>query len=239
MRTPGDRFIKAFNDIEIHFKSAAGAKPSARFAEVARTCAKQNKLPAAQLDALLSFGMLRNAIAHGRYYNGRPIAEPVSEVVEEIERLRKQVMTPRKVLEVLEPKQVCFVHPDDHIAKALEYVRRFDYSQIPVYDEAGYLGILTTNSIARWLAQRLASQDALQSAPVREVLTFSELTDQAALVDSSMTAAEAVDTLHRSESGQAPVSALIITENGLRTDTPLRVVVLYNLAALTAALAFR
>jgi len=239
MGTLGDRFIKAFNDIEFHFKSATGAKPSARFAEVARTYASQKKLPAAQLDALLSFGMLRNAIAHGRYYNDRPIAEPVSEVVEEIEHLRKQVMTPRRVLEVLEPKQVCFVHPDDHIGKALEYVREFDYSQIPVYDEIGYVGILTTNSIARWLAERLASQTALQSAPVRDVLTFSEPTDQAALVESAITAAEAVDTLQRSESSQAPVSALIISENGLKTDVPLQVVVLYDLAALTAALAFR
>jgi len=139
----------------------------------------------------------------------------------------------------LEPRQACFVHPDDHIGKALEYVRQFDYSQIPVYDEAGYVGILTTNSIARWLAQRLASQEALQSAPVREVLTFSEPTDQASLAGSAITAAEAVDTLHRSESGQAPVSALIVSENGLKTDVPLRVVVLYDLAALTAALAFR
>src|SRR6185437_15075664 len=94
----GDRFIEAFNDIELHLRSALGAERRVGFAELARTYAVQKKIPSAQLDTLLIFASLRNAIIHGRYYEGRPIAEPIREIVEEIEQLRGQIMSPPEVL---------------------------------------------------------------------------------------------------------------------------------------------
>ena len=188
----GDRFIEAFNDIELHLRSALGAERRVGFAELARTYAVQKKIPSAQLDTLLIFASLRNAIIHGRYYEGRPIAEPIREIVEEIEQLRGQIMSPPEVLTVLEAIDVCLVRPDDPISTVLEYVRRFDYSQLPIYDDARYLGILTTNAIARWLAQQLAENRKLADAPVRHVLGFSETTDRGVLVNRAITAAEAI-----------------------------------------------
>ena len=232
----GDRFIEAFNDIELHLRSALGAERRVGFAELARTYAVQKKIPSAQLDTLLIFASLRNAIIHGRYYEGRPIAEPIREIVEEIEQLRGQIMSPPEVLTVLEAMDVCLVRPDDPISAVLEYVRRFDYSQLPIYDDARYLGILTTNAIGRWLAQQLAENRKLADAPVRHVLGFSETTDRGVLVNRAITAAEAIYTLSHGGRGGTPVNALIVTENGRETDEPLRVVVTYDLPILTAAL---
>lgn len=235
----GNRFIDAFNGIETYLKSVMQAKQGARFVELTRAYAKAHKLPSEQLDALLTFASLRNAIAHGRYYDGQPIAEPVPEVVDEIEKLRKQLTSPPRVLEVLEPQDVCLVHPKQHIGKALEYVRQFDYSQIPVYDESGYAGILTTNSIARWLAENLDGQGPLTNALIEDVLAFSEVTDRAVFADRAVTAAEAVDILARSNLNELPASALIISESGQKTDEPVRVVVMFDLPILSASLRFR
>lgn len=44
---------------------------------------------------------LRNAISHGRFYDDRPIAEPVQAVMAEIERLRDQITAPPKALAIL------------------------------------------------------------------------------------------------------------------------------------------
>jgi len=52
--------------------------------------------------------------------------------------------------------------PPEPISDVLEHVRRFDYSQIPVYDDTRYVGILTTNAIARWLAHQLALNQGWQ-----------------------------------------------------------------------------
>jgi CBS domain-containing protein len=232
----GDRFMEAFNDIELHFRSALGAERRVGFAELARTYAVKKKLPSAQLDTLLIFASLRNAIIHNRYYEGKPIAEPVPEIVKEIEQLRGQIMSPPEVLTVLEAMDVCLVRPDDPISAVLEHVRRFDYSQLPIYDDARYIGILTTNAIVRWLAQQLTEDRELSDAPVRHVLGFSERTDRGVLVNRAITAAEAIYALSHGGWGGAPANALIVTENGRETDEPLRVVVTYDLPILTAAL---
>lgn len=235
----GDRFLAAFNGIETYLRSTMQAKQGTPFIELARAHARAQKLPSEQLDALRTFASLRNAIAHGRYYDGQPIAEPAPKVVDEIEKLLMQLTSPPRVLEVLEPKNVCLVHPEQHIGQALEYVRQFDYSQIPVYGESGYFGILTTNSIARWLAERLDGKRILTSALVQDVLSFSEVTDRAVFADRNVTAAEAVDVLTRTNFDELSASALIISEHGLKTDEPVRVVVMFDLPILHASLRFR
>jgi predicted transcriptional regulator len=52
---------------------------------------------------------------------------------------------------------------------------RNDFSQIPVYNDKRYLGLLTTNTVARWLADQLERHDGLaEDAPIRDVLAFAE-----------------------------------------------------------------
>jgi CBS domain-containing protein len=235
--TPGARFLAAFNNIEDHLRTNLQAEKYVEFAQLARRYADK-RLSAQQLTALLAFASLRNAISHGRYYGGRPIAEPVDEVVEEIERLWKQISSPPLALTVLGAGDVCQVHPDQPISVALEHVRRFGYSQLPVYDESGYVGILTTNAIGRWLADQLSRNTGLaEEEPVRQVMRFAEEDECAALVPRAITAAEAIDQLsQRRHSGQQ-VTALIISQHGRKTDKPLAVVVPYDLPALIAALA--
>jgi predicted transcriptional regulator len=231
------QFLTAFNEIEDHFRAALGADEHIEFAQMARVYAAKNRLPLRQLDALLAFASLRNAITHGRYYDGHPIAEPVPEVVDQIGQLRNQIKSPPKALTLLGATDVCLARPDEPISTVLEHVRRFDYSQLPVYDETGYAGILTTNAIARWLAHQLAINAGLaQEEPVRQVLEFSEPPERALLVRRNITATEAIDQLSHGGTAGTALTALIVTDNGKETDKPLAVIVAGDLPALTAAL---
>lgn len=151
------------------------AEAHVEFAQLARRDAEKRRLPARHVTALLAFASLRTAISDRRYYGGRPIAEPVDEVVEEIERLWMLISSPPRVLTVLGGGDVCQVHPDEPISVALNHVRRFDYSQLPAYDNSGYVGILTTNAIGRWLADQLSRNTGLaEEEPVRQVMRFAE-----------------------------------------------------------------
>jgi hypothetical protein len=190
----GGRFLAAFNQIEDQFRQVLGVDEHAGFAWMARQYADRNRLPAAQRDALLAFALLLNAISHGRYYDRRPIAEPVPEVVVEIEQLRDQVTCPPLAMAVLGSRKVCLTRPGDQVGTVLEYVERFDYSQIPVYDGGRYVGILTTNAIARWLAHQLTRNQGLaEGEPVSRVLAFAEPYERARLVGRAITAADALD----------------------------------------------
>ena len=134
-----------------------------------------------QRDALLAFASLRNAISHGRFYDGRPIAEPVQAVVTE-STLRGQITAPPKALAILGSRNACIAGPQEPVSAVLEYVSRFDYSQVPVYDGTRYIGILTTNAIARWLAHQLTlNQGLAEGESVDRVLAFAEPHERAKL----------------------------------------------------------
>ncbi len=113
-------------------------------------------------------------------------------MVEEIEHLRDQITSPPKALTVLGGREVCVSGPQEPISTVLEHVSRFDYSQVPIYDDTGYVGILTTNAIARWLAHQLTLNRGLaEGEPVHRVLAFAEPHERAKLVSRSITAARA------------------------------------------------
>jgi predicted transcriptional regulator len=235
----GTRFLAAFNEIEDCFRAASGTDEHVGFSQMARAYADKKRLPLPQRDALLAFASLRNAITHGRFYDGHPIAEPVPEVVDQIEQLRDQIKSPPKALTVLGVMDVCLARPDEPISAVLEHVRRFDYSQLPVYGETGCVGILTTNAIARWLAHQLTINKGLaEEEPVSQVLCFAEPHERALLVRRSITASQAIDRLSHGGEAGIPVTALIITDNGKNAEKPLAVIVADDLPALTAALEF-
>jgi hypothetical protein len=204
----GERFLAAFNEIEDRFRRELGLDEHAEFAEMARLYADKKHLPRVQRDALLAFASLRNAISHGRFYGGHPIAEPAQAVVTEIEQLRDQITAPPLALAVLRGRDVCRAGPQEPVSAVLAYVSRFDYSQVPVYDDTRYIGMLTTNAIARWLAHQLTlNQGLAEGEPVDRVLAFAEPHERARLVNHKITAAEAIAQLTHGGEGRTPVTA--------------------------------
>lgn len=231
------RFIEAFNDIENHLRGASGDDESVPFAKLVHEYTAARHLPRQSHDALLAFARLRNAISHERYLGGRPIAEPRPDVVGQIERLRDLIIAPPKVLSVVPTARVAVTAPDEPVSTGLVVMRRYDYSQLPVYDAGRYAGILTTNAIARWLAHTLTGSDGLAEAePVRTVMEFAEPHERALHVPRTITAAEALRKLASGGESGRPVAALIVTHSGKPTETALGIVVDDDIPAILAAL---
>lgn len=119
----------------------------------------------------------------------------------------------------------------------LQHVQGLDYSQFPVYDHSAYVGLLTTNTIARWLAAQLSSSGGLAEAEsVGQVLAFAEPHERARHVPRTITAADAVFQLSSEGRTGRTVTALIITERGQPAEKPLALVVDDDLPALLKAL---
>jgi predicted transcriptional regulator len=233
-----DEFLGIFTDIEKCIKEALERPRGARFMDVARDYVHAYNLPLSYLSSLQTFATLRNAIDHNSYRGVYPIAEPIPEIVAEIRQIRDRIRTPPEAISVLPQMDVCLAQWDEPISSALEHVRQFDFSQIPVYESDRYAGILTTNTIARWLAQQIADGTLHWDASIREVMEFRERSDLALLVDRSLTAADAIYQLAQGSPEGGPVNALIVTENKLPTDKPVRIIVMYDVPMLSAALKF-
>ena len=232
----GARFIDAFNEIEGHLRSRLRMEGRPRFTEMAREYVRINHLPQEHLDALRTFAALRNAISHERYFGGSPIAQPVPGAVDLIELLRDQIRNPPRALSVLGTMNVCSASPKDPLSSVLDHVRRYDYSQLPVYHDGCYTGMLTTNAISRWLADQLASKcSPTGDEKVSDVLAFAEPHERGILAARTLTAADAINQLTYGGPDGGQVNALIITDHGLAAEAPLAVIVGWDLPRLLAA----
>jgi hypothetical protein len=228
--SPG-KFLAAFNAIENHLRSRLNDDVSG-FRKLAEKYADKFDMRRQDLRALRVFADLRNVMTHSEYYDGKPIAVPVAGIVTSIETLRDKIRCPPTVLGILPHRPVVRFSPEDPIRAVLEEVRKHDYSQFPIYEGHSYLGLLTTNCVGRWLADRLVTDELAESEPVSAVLKFAESHDTAAHLPRNATVLHAIKKLSPPAHGSLPPAALIITEAGKPNEAPLAIVVADDLATL-------
>ncbi|MGX7728650.1 CBS domain-containing protein [Rhodococcus sp. 2H158] len=230
------RFLAAFTAIENHFTWKLQTGDSrAGFVRMAEEYARRHHTRV-DLPALRAFADLRNALVHHDYHGGRPVADPVPEIVEAIERLRDKIISPPTVLHVLPQRPLASFGLDDPLRSVLEEIRRHDYSQFPIYDDRTYRGLLTTNCIARWLAHRLATDEIVEGETVGAALEFVEPHDRAVHLSRKTTVPQAIKKLSPPADGGLPPTALIITHSGKPHESPLSLVVADDLPVLVAAM---
>lgn len=231
----GQRFMAAFTTIEEKLRREVGADRNIPFKSVLGKV-NARRLAHSQRDALTALTDLRNAIVHERYHNGEPAADPHDEVVADIEALAREVATPMTVMSALHPPKPSVVDSRTPIPQALTLMHERDYSQLPVYDGGSFTGLLTTNTIARWIAAQFADLGDLAEAEiVGVVLHHQESSESVNLVSRTITCVEAIDRLAPAGNAARP-SALIVTANGNATDAPLGIVTASDVGALHAAL---
>lgn len=229
-------FLAAFNDIETHLRIVLEAKRSDSFWWMVDRAVDKHLLSRRQGEVLKDYGNLRNAISHGRYNDGEPIAEPHPVVVQDIEMLRGLLIDPPSALSILQPTNVVSLSPDSPVADALKVIREQGFAQIPIYKENQFVQLLTTNTISRWVANDLADNNSLDARTINDVLDMVTKTDQAVFLARAITAQEAVDALiSPDKEGRLPYAA-IVTESGQRNQKPLRIITTSDLAVLIDSL---
>lgn len=225
-------FLSAFNEIEKYLRQELGAKKSDGFSWMVRLAHRKHLLRDSHSEALQAFADLRNAISHGTYRDNRPIAEPLPEAVAEIEKIRDLLLDPPLALSVLGPHKVHSFSPADDIRDALQILRVTEISQFPIYAEGWFVDLLTTNTIARWVAADLDDNDHLDARTIAEVLSYAERNDRASFLPRTATAQEVIDVLTSPPRNSALPRAVLLTEHGRTDQMPLRVIGGSDVAAL-------
>lgn len=239
-QTPTNRavpFLAAFNDIEAFLRELLSARKSDNFRWMVDLAVRKHLLSDDHAGELKEFAELRNAITHGQYTEDmRPIAEPLPETVAEIERIRDLLRDPPTALGVLGQHEVHTFAPGDDIRDALRIIRKTKISQFPIYEGGRCVGLLTTNTIARWVAADLDDNDHLDARSIAEVLDWAEENDRAAFLSKDVLAQEALDELTTPRKDGSLPRAAIITEHGRKDQRPIRVIGGSDLAELLDAL---
>jgi hypothetical protein len=236
--TNARRFLDAFHLIEQVLRTKS-RKPFTKnedgFSDLVRD---SKELAEGQKQKLRQYARLRNAIVHNPYEAGLvPIASPREDVVVWIEAQAIIIEQPPLVKDVLKLQVPKVLTEDDDVSVFLKLAGEpTNYSQAPVRDENGRLRLITTNSVARWVAEKYTPGDGvlLDGAQVRDFTRFAEDGDRLVLKARDLRAVEAARIFGGSVGN--PPAAIILTENGKNSETPLGMCVQADVAALLRTL---
>jgi CBS domain-containing protein len=127
---------------------------------------------------------------------------------------------------------------DEPVGAVAQVMRAGDFSQVPVYEQDRFVGLLTAETVTRWLAAMLADGVGLvEEAPVREVLEHTEdPAHHCAFIARTASAFDALDAFdHHSAHGWS-LDAIVITDGGGRDQRPLGIITTFDIPALLSAL---
>lgn len=227
------RFLDAFARIENHLADEAG--DSDRFRDFSQLVRESKKLSEPQRAELKAIARLRNSIVHSSYFGGEPIADPREDIVAWLEQQADLIESPPTILHVMGQQKIRAVKDSDPLESFLQLLREHRYSQAPVRLQDGGLGLITTNAVARWLAEEFTVNNGVaEAATVRDVLQHAERRDRVVVRPRGTTAAEAVRMLAGQEGH--PPAAIVVTEHGRAEQGPLAICTTADLPALLEAL---
>ena len=99
------------------------------------------------------------------------------------------------------------------------------FSQLPVYSGNALTGLLTSETVARWLAAQLADgQGILEERPVQEVMKHEEGTHSYAVMGRSATVVDSLSEFDVHMHAGKVLDAIILTHNGNEQERPLGIV---------------
>jgi len=210
-----DRFLTAFHRIEQAMKDIIGAKDHLSFFRLIELSKRKNATIRRFENDLREFSTLRNAIVHQRTSTEYAIAEPHDEIVESIEAIEQELTKPITVGEMF-ARKVSTLQASDTLKEALLVIRDKQYTQIPIYKDNKFVGLLTAIGIMFWVANRVETGDISWEIDLETILQHEKKKENHLFVPRNLSIFEAEEMFKDAIAKGRRLEALLITdENGL------------------------
>ena len=219
-----EKFLEDFNRLEEYFRKITHSNKYVNFMEMVNSL-QSNYYISKKYDTLRQLADLRNTIVHKR---GTEIyANPTDIALLTMESIREQIMTPKRVFDIVKNKPIKFESSTLFI-DVIKTIKEMEYSQFPIYEEKKYVGLLSSNSVVLWLANTIDGDNALvedlSRITVKEIIQYNEELDKAKFVNRNIDVNEFAQLLLDNKD----TLIWIITENGNRNETPLCIITPYD-----------
>lgn len=171
----------SYNRIDAYLRQELHLPPFVPFKELVRKYKEKNEWWRDD-EFIRLIASIRNILVHTKRESGY-IVMPTEELVEELRRVEKRLTKPVKVIPHFR-RDVVTVRMEDSLSSVLEKVEKHSFSQFPVMKGTKYAGLITENSITRWLAKiwkesgpsvsldEVVVSDVIQYEEVRQSLMF-------------------------------------------------------------------
>lgn len=206
------QFLEAFVAIEEYLEQLNRHGRGMAFSQLVDILRQQHSTVRLYAEDLKAFARLRNVIVHERG-GGKVLAEPNDWAVKQICHVRDILLQPPTVA-LFSQRKVKSIMASDSVAQATRIMSQRHYSQLPVFGERQYIGLLTTRNITYWLGTQHTDEVPLAQIPVSEVLASAEPGDSAIFIANDTLLTEALELFDYHERRQRYVDALLITTDG-------------------------
>ena len=178
----------------------------------------------------------RNLMVHAYRHNQRLVV-PHPDAVKRMAEIRKNLLKPAS-LGSLFKGEVVRCSPDDPVGTAAQRMLEKDYSQIPVCCGTVLSALLTTDTIARWLAKSLARIGGMtDEVPVKDVLNCTEAKEpNYQLLDPDDTVIDALYWFETCRRNRRRLDAILLTNERKPNNPIIGIITAFNIPQLYSAL---
>ena len=239
------KFLCLFDDIEDFLKTITNTLEKKRdFGDLVRDSSDSTKVLAKYAvvvrevaEELRHLAFLRNFLIH-HHKHERRLALPHPNALARITSIRDRLRQPASLIDVFGGREVVECGPEELVGKVAARMLDKNLSQIPVCCGPNISALLTTDTIARWLAESLARIGGMtEEAPVKDVLLCAEQKeDNYELLAPNDTVIDALGWFDRCLRSRRRLDAILITE-GRAPKTPiLDIITAFDIPTLYAQL---
>ena len=105
------------------------------------------------------------------------------------------------------------------------------FSQVPVYDDGVFQGLLTTDTISRWLASGIVREGdiIITEETVADVMPHNESLNNVRLIRRNCTLYDVLDYFDQANEKGQRLDALIVSNSGRKEEKPLGIITIFDL----------
>lgn len=227
--TKVERFEVAFNKIHLKLKDLInGNQDHAPFSELLYLAKNKRNVIHENFELLKKFSHLRNTIVHEKVKEGYYIAAPHIDIVREIEMICELLWRPPLALSIAS-QPVIIRDPQTSLEEILAIMKKEGFSQIPIYDEMGFKGLVTEGGIVNWFSKNvvdgLVSIEGIKAGDILSV----EKPHNVHFISRKQTIYNLEDIFEEYFNKNQKLEAILITEHGKRTQKPIGIVTSWDL----------
>ena len=150
------RFINAYNRIDNALRAQEDMRRSISYTEAIKRASRTNEIVRKYEDDLIDYGRLRNAIVHNSE-DGRVIAEPHLDVVENYEKIADLICTPPLAIETVCNKNFHKMDFNNTLAEVMKFIYQNSVSNLPIYKDGMLIGVANATKITKVLGEKISS----------------------------------------------------------------------------------
>jgi CBS domain-containing protein len=223
MNAHSQQYLEAFIAIEQHLTAMAAVPRGTPFSNIVDTLVKQSTVVRYYADDLKAFARLRNVIVHERG-GGQVLAEPNTWAVRRIQHIQQVLLQPPTVA-TFAHGNVVTITAQSTLAHALHIMAHNHFSQLPVYQERRYVGLLTVRSVTYWIGANIATPLDFTAITVNTVLESAEHRERAHFVDGHTPIVDVVELFATHSRAQGHLDAVLITKDGSSESAVIGIIV--------------